>query len=146
MIKSISYMNMKESDKLFERLRSIKLENIEMLQEIEVLCKNIDDTNIIEPLFFVFENNPNFDFGNPGNLIRIVEKFYLSPIYEEELYKSVKRKPTEYNLWMINRLLNTFSEEKKLKGIELFKKIIDNPAISKEIRDTAQVFLDEQTE
>lgn len=91
-------------------LRNVKIDNLNTLQEIEELCKDIDDINIIEPLFRVFENNPDFDFGNPGNLVRIIERYYTNPLYEQELYKSVERKPTAYNLWLLNRLMNTFEE------------------------------------
>lgn len=94
-------------------LRNVKIDNLNTLQEIEELCKDIDDINIIEPLFRVFENNPDFDFGNPGNLVRIIERYYTNPLYEQELYKSVERKPTAYNLWLLNRLMNTFEEEQK---------------------------------
>ena len=137
---------MNASDKLVKTLRSIKLENLQMLQEIEALCKDVDDENIIEPLFIVFENNPNFDFGNPGNLVRTIEKFYQEPVYERELYKSVERKPNEYNLWMLNRLLNTFDEEKKEIGIKLLKNVIDNSNLSADLRNYAKEFFEEQTE
>jgi hypothetical protein len=134
------------SEDLINKLKSIKLQDAQMLQEIEVLCKDVDDPKIIEPLFRVFENNPNFDFGSPGNLVRIIEKFYQSQIYEDELYKSVERKPTEYNLWMLNRLLNTFDEDRKITGIELLENVMKNPNLPESLKDTAGEFLEEQTE
>lgn len=98
-------------------LRNVKIDNLNTLQEIEELCKDIDDINIIEPLFCVFENNPDFDFGNPGNLVRTIEGYYTNPLYEQELYKSVERKPTAYNLWLLNRLMNTFEKEQKKEEV-----------------------------
>jgi hypothetical protein len=129
-----------------KKLESIIIEDTETLHNIEDMCRNIDDTNIIRPIFMVFENNSNFDFGNPGNLIRIVEKFYKYPEYEKELYESIKRKPTEYNLWLLNRLLNTFKDEEKLTGVELFKAVLSNSDIPASVKDWAKEFIDEQTE
>lgn len=126
-------------------LRNVKIDNLNTLQEIEELCKDIDDINIIEPLFRVFENNPDFDFGNPGNLVRIIERYYTNPLYEQELYKSVGRKPTAYNLWLLNRLMNTFEEEQKRRGIELLEKVVNTPNTSEDVQEWAKEFLEEQT-
>lgn len=68
-----------------------------MLQELVSISKDIDDTDIIRPLFKVYENNLDFNLGNPGDLVRVIERFEASE-YNQELYASVKRKPTEYNL------------------------------------------------
>lgn len=126
-------------------LRNVKIDNLNTLQEIEELCKDIDDINIIEPLFRVFENNPDFDFGNPGNLVRIIERYYTNPLYEQELCKSVERKPTAYNLWLLNRLMNTFEEEQKRRGIELLEKVVNTPNTSEDVQEWAKEFLEEQT-
>ncbi|MHC8418111.1 hypothetical protein [Bacteroides hominis] len=126
-------------------LRNVKIDNLNTLQEIEELCKDIDDISIIEPLFRVFENNPDFDFGNPGNLVRIIERYYTNPLYEQELYKSVERKPTAYNLWLLNRLMNTFEEEQKRRGIELLEKVVNTPNTSEDVQEWAKEFLEEQT-
>lgn len=126
-------------------LRNVKIDNLNTLQEIEELCKDIDDINIIEPLFRVFENNPDFDFGNPGNLVRIIERYYTNPLYEQELYKSVERKPTAYNLWLLNRLMNTFEEEQKRRGIELLEKVVNTSNTSEDVQEWAKEFLEEQT-
>ncbi|MCZ2653489.1 hypothetical protein [Bacteroides fragilis] len=126
-------------------LRNVKIDNLNTLQEIEELCKDIDDINIIEPLFRVFENNPDFDFGNPGNLVRIIERYYTNPLYEQELYKSVERKPTAYNLWLLNRLMNTFEEEQKRRGIELLEKVVNTLNTSEDVQEWAKEFLEEQT-
>lgn len=137
---------MEINKELIEKLENVKIENSSILEDIEELCKNINDIRIVRPLFHVFENNPDFNFGNPGNLVRIIEKFYTNPIYEQELYKSVNRKPTEYNLWMLNRMMNTFDDDKKERGVKLLKKVISDPNISEDLKDSAKDFLEEQTE
>jgi hypothetical protein len=130
---------------IVERLESTILKSNQELCEIENLVKDIDDGRIISTVFKVFENNPNFHFGDPGNLVRIVEKFYKDEIYKTELYKFVQRKPTEYNLWMLNRLLNSFGDEQKEEGIGLLKSII-NSENSENIKDLAKEFLEEHAE
>jgi hypothetical protein len=130
---------------IVERLETAILKSNQELIEIEDLVKDIDDYRIITSLLKVFENNENFDFGNPGNLVRFIEKFYKNENYETELYKSVQRKPTEYNLWMLNRLLNSFDNEQKEKGILLLENIINSDK-SENIKDIAKEFWEEQTE
>jgi len=137
---------MKASNELINTLKCIELKDTFMLQEIEVLCKDIEDTKLIEPLFYVFENNPDFNFGNPGNLVRIIEKFFLDPVYEKELYRSIERKPTEYNLWMLNRLLNTFDEDRKKTGLKLLINTMNDSKLSENLKDIAKDFFEEQTE
>jgi UDP-glucose 6-dehydrogenase len=51
------------------------------------------------------ENNPNIDYGMPGPIVHFMESYYKKG-YEDELLKSVKRKPTQRMVWMLNRVLN----------------------------------------
>ena len=61
------------------------------------------------------------------------------------MYKSVERKPTAYNLWLLNRLMNTFEEEQKRRGIELLEKVVNTPNTSEDVQEWAKEFLEEQT-
>jgi UDP-glucose 6-dehydrogenase len=58
-----------------------------------------------EDLFMFMENNPNIDYGMPGPIVHFMESYYKKG-YEDELLKSVKRKPTQRMVWMLNRVLN----------------------------------------
>ncbi|MBQ4220938.1 MAG: hypothetical protein II666_15450 [Butyrivibrio sp.] len=54
-------------------------------------------------LFVFMENNPNIDYGMPGPIVHFMESYYKKG-YEDELLKSVKRKPTQHTVWMLNRI------------------------------------------
>jgi hypothetical protein len=59
----------------------------------------------VEPILRFIEDNPELDFGVPGPLVTFVERFQGRG-YEEELLKSLHRKPTDHTTWMLNRLIN----------------------------------------
>lgn len=130
---------------LITQISNTVLKNSEDLKELETLCSQITPTiDILLPLLKVLENNPDFKFGEPGNIIRILEKYYQEERYRIELFASIKRVPTEYNIWMLNRLLNTYDEEDKIEGIALLKDIIANPYILPNVKEWAEEYLDEQ--
>lgn len=130
---------------LITQISNTVLKNSEDLKELETLCSQITPTiDILLPLLKVLENNPDFKFGEPGNIIRILEKYYQEERYRIELFASIKRVPTEYNVWMLNRLLNTYEEEDKVEGIALLKDIITNPYTSPNVKEWAEEYLDEQ--
>lgn len=136
---------MELNKELADQISSTKLNNNEDLNSLVDLCKKINPTtDFISPMFHVLENNSEFNFGNPGGFIRLLEMYYKDPVYEKELFKSVKRHPTEYNLWILNRLLNTYNEDQKNEGISLLKEIVQNDTIPHDVREWAKEFLDEQ--
>jgi hypothetical protein len=117
--------NIMNDSQFFSELSGLILKKDEELHFIEEKIINIKMcSELIEPIFKLFENNPDFDFGIPGNLVRYIENF-PEEIYIPELYKSLERKPTEYNLWMLNRHLNTLTENKKDNGIKILETIIE---------------------
>jgi len=59
----------------------------------------------VEPILRFMEKNPSIDFGMPGALTHVVEKFYGNG-YERMLLESVSRKPTQQTIWMLNRVIN----------------------------------------
>jgi hypothetical protein len=116
---------MEINKEITNRLENVMLETYEDLDIIEEICENVNDFNIVPLIFKIFENNPKFDFGSPGNLVHIAEKYYKNDAYITELYKSIEREPMFYNLWMLNRYLNKMDEEQKTMGIMLLKKIVE---------------------
>jgi hypothetical protein len=59
------------------------------------------------------EKNPHYNLGMPGNLIGTMEKH------------NIARLSTEYNLWLLQILMNTFeTDEEKGKGVNIFKKTL----------------------
>ena len=102
------------------------------ISDLDALCEDIIELNnegwdtaiLMDPLFRILEENSDFDFGMPGQIVHTLEKHYKKGL-EEELFKSLNRKPTFYTLWMLNRILNGTSDPKEKEGyMEMLKSIL----------------------
>lgn len=102
------------------------------ISDLEALCEDIIELNnegwdtaiLMDPLFRILEENSDFDFGMPGQIVHTLEKHYKKGL-EEELFKSLNRKPTFYTLWMLNRIINGTSDTKEKEGyMEMLKSIL----------------------
>ena len=90
------------------------------ISDLDALCEDIIELNnegwdtaiLMDPLFRILEKNSDFDFGMPGQIVHTLEKHYKKGL-EEELFKSLNRKPTFYTLWMLNRIINGTSDAKE---------------------------------
>ncbi|MCH5195185.1 MAG: hypothetical protein J1F28_00640 [Oscillospiraceae bacterium] len=94
----------------------------------------------VTPLLQIMERHPLDDFGMPGAMVHFIETFY--PSYEPYLIESLKRRPTLHTVWMFNRCINATS--KKDEYLSLMKEIVNREDIEKEIRNSAQEFVDFQ--
>jgi hypothetical protein len=68
------------------------------------LKRNADFEAAIEPIFKVIEKYPFTDFGSPGPFVHTLESFV--GYYEIYLNESLKRRPTQLTIWMLNRRIN----------------------------------------
>lgn len=102
------------------------------ISDLDALCEDIIELNnegwdtaiLMDPLFRILEKNSDFDFGMPGQIVHTLEKHYKKGL-EQELFKSLNRKPTFYTLWMLNRILNGTSDPKeKEEYMEMLKSIL----------------------
>lgn len=102
------------------------------ISDLDALCEDIIELNnegwdtaiLMDPLFRILEENSDFDFGMPGQIVHTLEKYYKKGL-EEELFKSLNRKPTFYTLWMLNRIINGTSDAKEKEGyMEMLKSIL----------------------
>lgn len=102
------------------------------ISDLDALCEDIIELNnegwdtaiLMDPLFRILEENSDFDFGMPGQIVHALEKHYKKGL-EEELFKSLNRKPTFYTLWMLNRILNGTSDAKEKECyMEMLKSIL----------------------
>ena len=102
------------------------------ISDLDALCEDIielnnegwDTTILMDPLFRILEKNSDFDFGMPGQIVHTLEKYYKKGL-EEELFKSLNRKPTFYTLWMLNRIINGTSDAKEKECyMEILKSIL----------------------
>ena len=102
------------------------------INDLDLLCEDIIELNnegwdtaiLMDPLFRILEKNSDFDFGMPGQIVHTLEKHYKKGL-EQELFKSLNRKPTFYTLWMLNRILNGTSDTKEKECyMEMLKSIL----------------------
>jgi len=136
-------------ESLKQRLAELKLVSEEDLNTLNNILEEIKATNLskemIVPLLHVLENNPDFHFGAPGNIVHIIEKIsvqFADEEYFDLLIQSVKRVPTEYNLWLMNRIMNTFEDKSLIrKGLTVFEKV-KQETTNAGLRELAQRFIE----
>ncbi len=95
----------------------------------------------IEPLLQLLERHPIAYFGDPGEIVQFIEQF--SGEYEDFLLASVKRTPTSTTVWMLNRCIN--AGERTEEFMDILKEVADRADVDKEIQESAQEFLNYQT-
>jgi len=93
----------------------------------------------ITEMFAVMERLPECDLGSPGPLVHTLETFSG---YEEELVKSVRRRPTALSVWMINRILNTdLASDVRREFMALLRDSEVHPEATSEAREQARDFI-----
>ena len=76
----------------------------QLVNSIDVLDANILSSNDVRQLLDIFERFPGDDgFASFWGIVHLLER---TGDYESALVDSVRRSPGEFNLMMINRLLN----------------------------------------
>ena len=123
---------MDKIDEIKKEIEIIDTVDDSNISDLEALCEDIIELNnecwdtaiLMDPLFRILEENSDFDFGMPGQIVHTLEKHYKKGL-EEELFKSLNRKPTFYTLWMLNRIINGTSDAKEKEGyMEMLKSIL----------------------
>lgn len=129
------------TNEIIYKIRNTNLQSEEDLKKVESVL-SIQDKALIEPLFELLERFPFFNFGNPGNIVHYLERFD-NEVYVPLLYDSVRREPTEYNVWMVNRYLNTLDSTEKAEGIMILEEALQKD-IDEGVKEWINEFLDEQ--
>ena len=123
---------MDKIDEIKKEIEIIDTVDDSNINDLDLLCEDIIELNnegwdtaiLMDPLFRILEKNSDFDFGMPGQIVHTLEKHYKKGL-EEELFKSLNRKPTFYTLWMLNRIINGTSDAKEKEGyMEMLKSIL----------------------
>lgn len=93
----------------------------------------------IPEMFAVMERLSESDLGSPGPLVHTLETFTG---YQEELVKSVRRRPTVLSVWMINRILNTdLASDVRRDFMALLRDAEVHPEATSEAREQARDFI-----
>lgn len=91
------------------------------------------------------EAHEEVDFGVPGALVHLLERFYCRG-YEGLLLESIGRKPTSHTVWMLNRLINgSRNSEERVKYLGVMRDVSANAMADDDAREDAQYFLGLQT-
>lgn len=123
---------MDKIDEIKKEIEIIDTVDDSNISDLDALCEDIIELNnegwdtaiLMDPLFRILEKNSDFDFGMPGQIVHTLEKYYKKGL-EEELFKSLNRKPTFYTLWMLNRIINGTSDTKEKESyMEMLKSIL----------------------
>ena len=132
------------NNKILEVLtENIKKEDFEAIYEILNIIKEEDSMLYIEWILHFMEENPKIDYGMPGPLVHFMEKKYKKG-YEKLLLESIKRKPTEHTVWMLNRILNDVNLEDRNVYMDGLKAIVKDSKYDEELRSLAKEFLEYQ--
>ena len=130
------------NNKILEVLtENIKKEDFEAIYEILNIIKEEDSMLYIEWILHFMEENPKIDYGMPGPLVHFMEKKYKKG-YEKLLLESIKRKPTEHTVWMLNRILNDVNLEDRNVYMDVLKAIVKDSKYDEELRSLAKEFLE----
>ena len=131
--------------KNFEELKeAVKKEDFGQTFLILEKIKNEENPmDYFEDLFMFMENNPNIDYGMPGPIVHFMESYYKKG-YEDELLKSVKRKPTQHTVWMLNRVLNDVNLIGREKYIGVMEESIKRTDVDLETKKEIKGFLEFQ--
>ena len=79
----------------------------------------------------------------PGPIVHFMESYYKKG-YEDELLKSVKRKPTQHTVWMLNRVLNDVNLIGREKYIGVMEESIKRTDVDLETKKEIKGFLEFQ--
>ena len=132
------------NNKILEVLtENIKKEDFEAIYEILNIIKEEDSMLYIEWILHFMEENPKIDYGMPGPIVHFMEKKYKKG-YEKLLLESIKRKPTEHTVWMLNRILNDVNLEERNVYMDVLKAIVKDSKYDEELRSLAKEFLEYQ--
>lgn len=108
----------------------------QLAEEIELHSQG---QRLLKYIFELFENHPEGDFGMPGPLAHVAEKFYGDG-YEDELECSLLRHPTKLTIWLANRIVNA-RDVNYGRFKNLLLNISENKNLSEDIKAEATDFL-----
>lgn len=112
----------------------------DMEEKMDMIISEGAGIETVIPLLQIMERHPLDDFGMPGAMVHFIETF--DPEYEIYLVESLKRRPALHTVWMLNRCIN--GNPRKNEYIHLLEEIANRNDIEKEIKNSAQEFIDFQ--
>lgn len=142
-------------DQILDGLTALKPENFDLMrldsdgpERLNALTEELmflpQPERGVRTMFEVMERMPESDLGSPGPLVHTLEK--MPGHYETELAESLKRRPTQLAVWMVNRILNaTRAPEQREVYLDLLRCAAQHPAAPETARQQAQHFIEYQS-
>lgn len=115
---------------------TLSTEGEEILEDLE---SNTGDREVMKKLFYLIEETDGLSLGMPGPIVRFLEGYFREG-YEGELKSSLRRKPTMYGVWMLNRLVNGTEGEEREEYVELMKNVMGSGETRAEVKDYIRDF------
>jgi hypothetical protein len=118
----------------FDRHADMRLN--QLAGEIE---KHPEGAKLVRAILSLFEKFPNEDFGMPGPLAHVAERFYRRG-YEDELAVSLRRSPTSLTIWLANRIVNA-NDSNSSRFLELLMQISERSDLDATLTEEARNFV-----
>jgi hypothetical protein len=90
---------------------------------------------MLAPILDFMAENPGLDYGSPGAFVRFIETF-PEEVYVDFLLASIRKRATEHNTWMLQRIMNTWSSPRQDEYIAFWKELAENPRVDANLRET----------
>ncbi|WP_133586474.1 hypothetical protein [Sphingobacterium yanglingense] len=135
-----------EIEKLIDQLNAINpnddsLYDVDSIIELIYKLDTSEAKKAIDPLLRIFERLDEDHYD--GVLWSIIHGIEGLKEYEEDLIKSVNRCPNEYNLLMINRILNSGQGSyKSTDYLSLLKELNTNNKLSPFLKEEIKGYID----
>lgn len=103
-----------------------------LVERLEVLPNPIESLPLI---FMLIENNEKAEYGlgAPGHIGHFFEKFYGKG-YEKHLLNSIKRKPSSYTIFLLQRIIRDETSSNRITHLLLLKKMAVDKSLNEELR------------
>jgi hypothetical protein len=109
-----------------------------LCEEVEALS---EPASVFPEFFALIERLSDSELGTPGPLVHTMEKH--SGRYENLLEESLKRKPTDLSVWMVNRILNGEPEDPAF-WMDQLSAAAEHPSATPLVKDQALHFIEFQ--
>ena len=127
--------------------QDVYVELYDLMEEAEKLGSVDWLPELITSIFEAFERYPlNDELGQPGPLVHFVEGT-IRDLEELSIVvlDSTKRQPSQYGIWMINRLLNAVKDESSRKPlVQELARIVNAEQTEFDLKEQAAHYLDLQ--
>ncbi len=98
-----------------------------------------EGAKLVSAILSLFERFPHEDFGMPGPLAHVAERFYRKG-YEDELFVSLRRLPTSLTIWLANRIVNA-KDVNSSRFLALLMQVAERSDLDADLREEARNFV-----